>query len=159
MAKLKLAANDAKQQLVNYQKQLPVLTESNSKEVLARQNAPTAMYSDAAGVSTTSSSSNQNNTKTLAGQSIYDDYANQTTEATAVNAVTIAHPDYTIVSGEFLRESVLGKDEPRRTPSTLKLRVSSPAIFSCLAIFVFVAFPYSSVLGRNCLDRAYSQKV
>lgn len=85
-----------------------------SKEYLARQNAPTNMYS---GDIETTNSGTENNTQeaTLLGQGSNENFANTSRKADTVEAKTISHPEYTIASGELLPavlETAINSDLP-----------------------------------------------
>jgi len=105
-------------------------TSKTIKQLLARQNAPTNMFSAEA------SSSTYNNTDlsktkniqqaTLVGASSNDQFANQNTTTAVVEATKIAHPKYTIASGELIHavlETAINSD----LPGMVRAVISQPA--------------------------------
>jgi type IV secretion system protein VirB10 len=87
-----------------------------SNEYMARQNAPTSMYRDTASQSVSSASVSEATTSpSFAGQSPFGQFANQNTGSSTVLATHVAHPDYAILSGEFLHavlETAINSDLP-----------------------------------------------
>lgn len=101
-----------------------------SKQYLARQNAPTNMFSaDSAGLPAANTQASQVKNDavqaTLAGHNPYADFANQAIMTTAVSAQKIAHPRYTIASGEFLH-AVLETAIQSDLPGQIRAVVSQP---------------------------------
>ena len=84
---------------------------SDNREMQARRNAPTQMYTSSDSVNDTSpDSSNESasNNTILAGKDPFSDYANsQATDASTVEATKIKHPYYTIAEGEFIQASLI----------------------------------------------------
>jgi len=108
-------------------------TEKDSKEYLARQNAPTSMFNGggqnvvqvASPVNNQNNSNNQNTNNTFAGQGTDTSFGNQAMTTTSVTAKKIAHPQFTIVSGEFLHatlETAINSD----LPGEIRAVVSEP---------------------------------
>lgn len=87
---------------------------NTSKEYLARQNAPTSMYSGAV-VETTNNGTANVQEATLTGQGSNENFANTSTTTTTAEAKTISHPEYTIASGELVPavlETAINSDLP-----------------------------------------------
>ena len=91
-------------------------------QYLARQNAPTAMYHVA--VDANSNSEKENNTPFL-GNDQFSSFGNHVTQASVVNAQQIAHPEYTIASGEFLH-AVLETAIDSTLPGEIRAVVRQP---------------------------------
>lgn len=121
----------------NLQQQAQQITQDSSagnpdenSQTLARQNAPTNMFSaspqaDGGSNQTTSGTSGNPNQPTLAGQGTYTQFANQNMQTSSINATQIAHPKYTIASGEFIHavlESALDSD----LPGEIRAVISTP---------------------------------
>lgn len=86
-----------------------------SKEYLARQNAPTSMYSGAVVETTNNGTANNAQDATLVGQGANENFANTSSKTETVEANTISHPEYTIASGELLPavlETAINSDLP-----------------------------------------------
>ena len=85
---------------------------------LARENAPTRMYSANANWNTNKNASQSGNgvsQATFAGQGGYSHFGNQNTGYSTVSATRIAHPATTIASGEFIHavlETAVNSDLP-----------------------------------------------
>jgi type IV secretion system protein VirB10 len=111
----RLKAMTAEKSMVTFSDQANQPIHSNtSKEYLARQNAPTNMYS---GDIETTNSGTANNTQeaTLMGQGSNENFANTSSKEDTVEAKTISHPEYTIASGELLPavlETAINSDLP-----------------------------------------------
>src|SRR5436190_18117583 len=111
----RLKAMKAEKSMVTFSDQASQTVHSNtSKEYLARQNAPTSMYS---GDVETTNNGTANNTQeaTLIGQGSNENFANTSSKAETVEANRIVHPDYTIASGELLPavlETAINSDLP-----------------------------------------------
>lgn len=96
----------------------PELTSSgeDNQAALARQNAPTSMFSS--GDSSVASSTAQSDKPTdaiFAGKGGASDFGNQSLDTTSVQATKIAHPSTTIASGEFIQavlETAISSDLP-----------------------------------------------
>jgi len=88
----------------------------DNKAIVARRNAPTQMYSGNKGASAGADTDNNNNTKTITDKSAFGQYANsQPSDVETVSAQPIAHPEYTIVQGEFIHanlETAINSDLP-----------------------------------------------
>ncbi len=126
------------QQAVEKQaKSLAILPNQNlpaSKEIIARQNAPTSMYQISANTNQIStvtqaasltSGASATLAPTFAGNNTFAAFGNQAMVSTAVAAQKIAHPDYTIASGEFLHavlETAINSD----LPGEIRAVVSEP---------------------------------
>lgn len=101
------------------------------KELIVRQNAPTSLFSAGGTVGGFSNNvAKQNATEstsgtTFAGQGAYTSFGNQSMTATAVKANKIAHPDYTVASGEFLH-AVLETAIESDLPGEIRAVVSQP---------------------------------
>ena len=111
----RLKAVTAEKSIVTFSDQVGQSIHSNpSKEYLARQNAPTSMYSG--DVETTNSgTANKSQEATLIGQGSNENFANTSSKTETVEANTIAHPDYTVASGELLPavlETAINSDLP-----------------------------------------------
>lgn len=93
-------------------------SEQQQKEFEARQNAPTNMYSAKMPDASTGPGANNPNgvrTATLAGSSGMDQFANQNTSTTTIDATKIPHPEFTIASGEMVHavlETAIDSDLP-----------------------------------------------
>jgi len=111
----RLKAMKAEKSMVTFSDQASQTVHSKpSKEYLARQNAPTSMYS---GDVETINNGTANNTQeaTLIGQGSNENFANTSSKAETVEANRIVHPDYTIASGELLPavlETAINSDLP-----------------------------------------------
>ena len=86
-------------------------SQSQNPHLLARQNAPTRMYL------ATLPSQNGVGTQAgpFAGTSVYDHFGNQASNTVSIEAKRMAHPSYTIASGELLHavlETALNSDLP-----------------------------------------------
>ncbi len=99
----------------------PLIQPKISRDYLARQNAPTAMYSASSSSVTTlntgnpSAATNNTSPATFAGSDNYSNFGNQTTKTTNISASAMPHPDYTIASGEFMHanlETAVNSDLP-----------------------------------------------
>lgn len=102
------------------------LAEHASKEMIARQNAPTSMYSSPTSQMTNSVAGSQTRQATFAGQDANTQFANSNTTTTSVQATRIPHPGFTIASGEFLHavlETAINSD----LPGMVRAVVSKPA--------------------------------
>src|SRR3990167_94891 len=109
--------------------------QNTQKALMARQNAPTSMFSaggsiggfsnNRAAQNTAQNTAASDNGKTFAGQGVYTDFGNQSMTATAVSAKKIAHPDYTVASGEFLH-AVLETAIQSDLPGQIRAVVSQP---------------------------------
>lgn len=120
LAKLKAANAEIKTELTNI-KEVPL---SNSKEYMARQHAPSKMYEEAAqekGLVTSES----NSSSLFAGNGVYDRFGNQTTQTDTLTATKISHPEYTIVSGEFIH-AFLETKANSDLPGMIRAIVSKP---------------------------------
>jgi len=117
-SKAELAANEAtlkrlqqeRSHLAHEFAQTVSLPKKN-RHLLARQNAPTRMY--LASLPPQSGSGAQ--AGLFAGRSIYDHFGNQSSNTVSVNAKRMAHPSYTIASGELLHavlETAVNSDLP-----------------------------------------------
>lgn len=102
----------------------------NSKEYLARQNAPTSMYENSnvgqSQIASYQSNSNSPQSVTLAGQGANAQFANSSVSTSTVSAKAIAHPETTLASGEFLHgvlETAINSD----LPGMVRAVVSTPA--------------------------------
>lgn len=128
-AQLELSSNLKKLQ----QEQQPLFATSQNadatpmdRQLLARQNAPTTLFSTgdvpaaaangAIGTTNGTSGANGDNSAIFAGKgSSFTSFGNQAIEATSVQAQKVAHPDYTIASGEFIHailETAINSDLP-----------------------------------------------
>ncbi len=86
-----------------------------AKKYLARQNAPTGMYSTGGHSTTIDSAKKSSAPSVLADSGSNARFANQTTTSTAVAATRITHPRFTIASGEFIHavlETAINSDLP-----------------------------------------------
>lgn len=107
----------------------PPLTRHVSKEMMARQNAPSSMYSSPASQTSQTShsvSGRQTRQATFAGQGANVQFANRNTTTTSVHATRMSHPGFTIASGEFLHavlETAINSD----LPGMVRAVVSKPA--------------------------------
>ncbi len=97
----------------------PVENAALSKEYLARQNAPSNIYSASpptrVNTSQASNSAPGAMEATFAGNGVYDQFGNQSTTTVSVSAQHIAHPRDTIASGEFIHavlETAIDSDLP-----------------------------------------------
>lgn len=109
--------------------------EKTQKQLMARQNAPTAMFSVGGATGGFSNSAVKQNASqnasastggtTFAGQGVYTSFGNQSMTSTAVVAKKIAHPDYTVASGEFLH-AVLETAIDSDLPGEIRAVVSEP---------------------------------
>lgn len=111
----RLKAVRAEKSMVIFSDQVSQPIHSNqSKEYLARQNAPTNIYSG--DVETTNSGiANKSQEATLIGQGSNENFANTSSKVEIVEAKTISHPEYTIASGELLPavlETAINSDLP-----------------------------------------------
>ena len=91
------------------------INSNTSKEYLARQNAPTSMYSGAVVETTNNGTANNVQEATLTGHGSNENFANTSTTTTTAEAKTISHPEYTIASGELLPavlETAINSDLP-----------------------------------------------
>ena len=111
-----LKAMTAEKSMVTFSDQANQPIHSNtSKEYLARQNAPTSMYSGAVVETINNGTANNAQDATLAGQGANENFANTSSKTETVEANTIAHPEYTIASGELLPavlETAINSDLP-----------------------------------------------
>ncbi len=110
--KLKKSTEEARSQLTQYQAQMDAQSQQSQQALLARQNAPTAMYS-ASNSAATGAATNAG--QTFAGRGVYDQFGNQPSTTDTVTATQIAHPEYTIASGEFMHgvlETAIDSDLP-----------------------------------------------
>lgn len=108
--------------------------QKSQKELMARQNAPTSMFSSGGAIGGFSNgaakSTNQNSSPsptgtTFSGQGVYTSFGNQSMTSTAVSAKKIAHPNFTVASGEFLHadlETAIDSD----LPGEIRAVVSEP---------------------------------
>lgn len=127
-----LNANLARLRSLDAQKPTPTFASDNiehqhaSKEMIARQNAPTSMYSSPESQMTGTSQNSQIRKATFAGQGANTQFANSDTTTTSVQATRIPHPSFTIASGEFLHavlETAINSD----LPGMVRAVVSKPA--------------------------------
>ena len=104
----------------------PIFTAQQPKmtrEYVARQHAPTNMYEHAPEESSSLAGSAQN--ATLGDKSFNASFANQSSATTTQSAYRIAHPDYTIASGEFIHatlETAVSSD----LPGEIRAVIASP---------------------------------
>lgn len=101
--------------ILNGTTQQPLIQPSISKKYLARQNAPTSMYSATFQDITGRHTSPLVQKATFAGQGSNENFGNSQLTTTTVEAKKIPHPDFTIASGEFLHavlETVINSDLP-----------------------------------------------
>lgn len=109
------------------------LNRKQKKEIIARQNAPTSMFSESVNnvnvgsqnKSPSTVSADSQNSATFAGQGVDTAFGNQSMTTTSVTAQKIAHPDDTIASGEFLHavlETAINSD----LPGEIRAVVSQP---------------------------------
>ncbi len=107
------------------------LFDKQNKALKARQNAPTRMFSMSANATGSSlqAKSQANNvsasSNTFAGQGDYASFGNQAMTTSSVTAKKIAHPPYTIASGEFLH-AVLETAIDSDLPGEIRAVVSQP---------------------------------
>ena len=105
--------------------------QNTQKALMARQNAPTSMFSTSGAIGgfsnapATQNTAASDNAKTFAGQGVYTDFGNQSMNTTAVSAKKIAHPESTIASGEFLH-AVLETAIQSDLPGQIRAVVSQP---------------------------------
>ena len=99
------------------------------QKYLARQNAPTSMYTggDNAGQINSNNNANSQGTRNavLVSGGANSQFANQATTATSVQAKRIAHPNFTVAAGEMLHanlETAVNSD----LPGMIRAVVSSP---------------------------------
>ena len=130
-----LNANLARLRDLNAQKPTPTFASDNaeqplaqhaSKEMIARQNAPTSMYTSPESQTTHISANSEVKQATFAGQGANTQFANSNTTTTSVQATKIPHPGFTIASGEFLHavlETAINSD----LPGMVRAVVSKPA--------------------------------
>ncbi|MDF1760842.1 MAG: TrbI/VirB10 family protein [Coxiellaceae bacterium] len=97
-----------------------------SKAYTMRQNAPTSMYSNSERSDISQQGSSQVASIILAGRGRNTQFANSDATTTTVTATRIAHPDYTIASGEFLH-AVLETAVNSDLPGMVRAVVSTPA--------------------------------
>lgn len=111
----RLKAMKAEKSMVTFSDQASQTVHSKpSKEYLARQNAPTSMYSGDV-EATNNGTANKSQEATLIGQGSNENFANTSSKAETVEANRIVHPDYTIASGELLPavlETAINSDLP-----------------------------------------------
>lgn len=111
----RLKAVTAEKSMVTFSDQVGQSIHSNpSKEYLARQNAPTNIYSGDV-ESTNSGAANNSQEATLIGQGSNENFANTSSKVETVEAKTISHPEYIIASGELLPavlETAINSDLP-----------------------------------------------
>ena len=103
----------------------PIGNQRPSKEYLARQNAPTSMYTGSGSQGQYQGNSQQAREATLAGSGSNSQFANTATVTTSIQAKKVAHPDFTIVSGEFLH-AVLETAIDSDLPGMVRAVVSKP---------------------------------
>ncbi len=87
----------------------------HSKKYLARQNAPTNMYSSPAIPGRSPQAGGRVQQATFAGRGANDQFANTPMTTDAIEAVKIPHPGYTLASGELLHgvlETAIDSDLP-----------------------------------------------
>lgn len=101
------------------------MSDANDRQYLARQNAPTAMYSDFVNVSSPVKKTTTENNAPFSGDDQFSSFGNRVTQASAINAQQIAHPDYTIASGEFLH-AVLETAIDSTLPGEIRAVVRQP---------------------------------
>ena len=104
----------------------PQLHAHESKEYVARQNAPTSMYSSPISQITNPTSGAHVRQVVFAGQGANAQFANSSSTTTAVQATRIPHPGFTIASGEFLH-AVLETAITSDLPGMVRAVVSRPA--------------------------------
>ena len=100
-------------------------SQSDLKAYLARQNAPTSMYTSNAQQPVRTSSANHVEQTTFAGKGPNTQFGNTQTQTTAVQATRIAHPEATIAAGEFMHaalETAINSD----LPGMVRAIVSTP---------------------------------
>lgn len=118
--------NNGRQQSAPFKAVTHALLSDSSKSLLARQNAPTSMYSrDLREEQQTPGAMPEVRQATLAGQGSDTQFANANRATTVIQARRIPHPDYTIASGEFLHavlETAINSD----LPGMVRAVVSTP---------------------------------
>lgn len=124
LAKLKQSTEQARQQLSDYQNQMQQTQQhqQSQRALLARQNAPTSMYAASASTASTTATTES---PTFAGRGVYAQFGNQVSQTATVSATRIAHPDYTIASGEFLH-AVLETAINSNLPGMVRAVVTQP---------------------------------
>lgn len=96
-----------------------------SKEYLARQNAPTSMYTGSGSQRQYQENGQQAREATLAGEGSNSQFANTAMVTTSIQAKRVQHPGFTIVSGEFLH-AVLETAIDSDLPGMVRAVVSKP---------------------------------
>ena len=96
---------------------------TKSEEYLARKTAPTTMYPKTE--STNKEVENHEQDATFTGQGSNEGFANTSSETETVEANTIAHPDYTVASGELL-PAVLETAVNSDLPGMVRAVISQP---------------------------------
>lgn len=120
----------------------------SSKEMLARQNAPSEMFTSGGNAPLAGALNNMNKPvqATFAGHDTYSEFANQTTgSSSTVQATKIAHPEYSIPTGEFLH-AVLEPAIDSDLPGELRAIVSQP-VYSLTGEHVLIPRG-SSLIGQ-----------
>lgn len=101
-------------------------TQPINKALIARQNAPTSMYVGPIISSGADNSMPSTREATFAGTNHNAQFANQSMTTSTIDAERIAHPDFTIVSGELLH-AVLETAVNSDLPGMVRAVVSKPA--------------------------------
>lgn len=108
-----LRANLAKLQDANQQAQTQLghletwhQNTETSKAMIARQHAPTNLYSAAPPSSTSIDDAVNTEEAPFAGKSADDHFANQHPHTSSISATQIMHPRYTVASGEFIHAAL-----------------------------------------------------
>lgn len=112
---MRLKAMHAEKPAVSFSEPInqPFTDSTKSEAYAARKNAPTTMYPKAE--ATDKVAENHGQDGTLAGQGANENFANTSSKTETVEANTIAHPGYTIASGELLPavlETAINSDLP-----------------------------------------------
>ncbi len=97
----------------------------DSKQIVARQNAPTSMYSSPASQTQSSLSVRTTQQVTFAGEGDNTNFGNTQLATTSIHARRMLHPDFTLASGEFLH-AVLETAVNSDLPGQVRAVVSKP---------------------------------
>ncbi len=108
-----------------------------NKAYKMRQNAPTSMYSNGQRSDQGELQNSQTLAKMFSGHGRNTQFANSNASTTTVTATRIAHPDYTIASGEFLH-AVLETAVNSALPGMVRAVVSTP-VYSYTGEHVLIA--------------------
>lgn len=126
LARLKVLSQQQPQtQAVSHEPEMPFIKPQQSKALVARQHAPTTMYTSSSASSSINAPKANATAATFADGDGNAHFGNVDTRTTFVTAKRINHPDFAIASGEFL-QAVLETAIDSDLPGMVRAVVSRP---------------------------------